>query len=98
MELLGRYRLNAFAELFPRCREPFRAFACEVREATWNGHADIHDRYRSAQIGANGQVVFGFVEGLYLVETQIRFDKGLMTVKRAWEKIPKAVRRSSALN
>lgn len=98
MELLGRYRLNAFAEQFPRCREPFRAFICEVREATWKGYAEIQDLYRSAQIGANGQVVFGFVEGLYLLETQIRLDKGLLTVKRAWQKkVPKAIRRS-ALN
>jgi len=95
MELLGRYRLNAFAKLFPRCREPFRAFACEVQEATWTGHVEIRDRYRSAQVGANGHVVFGFVEGLYLVETQIRFDKGLMTVERAWQKAPKTIRGSS---
>lgn len=95
MELLGKLRLTAFAEMFPRCREPFQIFAYEVREASWTRIAEVKARYQSATVEENDHVVFPFVGGLYLVETQIRFDKGLMKVERAWQKNAKTSRRSS---
>lgn len=97
MELLGRHKLNTFAAAFPRCRAPFNVFACEVAEASWKDFREIKDRYRFAEVGKNGQVVFGFVENLYLVETLIRLDKGLLVVERAWESTTRPGRKS-ALN
>ncbi len=97
MELLGHYKLNAFAAAFPRCQEPLNAFACEVNEASWKDFRQIKDRYRFAQVGKSGQVVFGFVENRYLVETLIHLDKGLLVVQRAWESTSKPGRKS-ALN
>lgn len=97
MELLGRCKLNAFAAAVPRCQEPFNVFAHEVEEASWKNFREIKDRYRFAQVGTNSQVVFGFVENHYLVETLIRLDKGLLVVQRVWASTARPIRKS-ALN
>ncbi|CAN7768316.1 type II toxin-antitoxin system HigB family toxin [Variovorax sp. LjRoot84] len=97
MQLYGVVILNEFAAAHPECRGHVAAWRGEVEAATWTNLRQLQERYITAQIAKSGRVVFRLLQGLYMVDTKVRCDKGIVLVQNAWVdgQTAKAATRSS---
>lgn len=84
MQLYGIIILNEFAAAHPDCRGHVAAWQGEVEAANWANLRQLQERYITAQVAKGGRVVFRLLQGLYMLDTKVRCDKGIVFVQDAW--------------
>lgn len=84
MQLYGTIILNEFAAANPACRGCVAAWRLEVETVTWTTPRQMQERHLTAQIAKGGRVVFRLLKGLYLLDTKVMFDRGIVLVENAW--------------
>lgn len=84
MQLHGIILLNEFAAKNPDCRGHVAAWRGEVEAASWTSLSQVQERYLTAQISKGERVIFRLLRGLYMVDTKVRCDKGIVLVQDAW--------------
>jgi mRNA-degrading endonuclease HigB of HigAB toxin-antitoxin module len=84
MQLYGTIILDEFTAAYPDCRGHVAAWRVEVEEATWTTSQHLQERHITAQIAKGGRVVFRLLKGLYMLDTKVKFDRGVVLVEKAW--------------
>ena len=84
MHLYGILIVQRFATAHPACRSAAYAWILEAKEGAWSSEQHVQERYRTAQVGKNGRVVFDLLTGIYMLATRVMYDKGILVVERAW--------------
>lgn len=84
MQLYGTIILDEFAAAHPDCRGYVAAWRMEVETVTWTTPRQLQERHFTAQIAKGGRVVFRLLKGLYMLDTKVRFDRGIVLVENAW--------------
>lgn len=83
MQLFGKLVLSEFSDAFPESIGQVTAWRHEVEEANWSSLRQVQERYRNARVSKGGRVVFSLRKGLYLLDTSVRCDKGIVLVREA---------------
>lgn len=84
MQLYGVVILNEFATAHPECCGHIAAWRGEVEAATWLTLKQLQERFITAQVAAGGHVIFRLLQGLYMVDTKVQCDRGIVVVQDAW--------------
>jgi len=84
MQLYGTIILDDFATAHPGCRGCVAAWRMEVETVTWTTPRHMQERHLTAQVAKGGRVVFRLLKGLYMLDTKVMFDRGIVLVENAW--------------
>lgn len=84
MRLTARGTLKRYVEENPAhhdAQQPLMAWAAEVEKATWQGPADIREKYRSASFLKGNRVVFNIAGNKYRLIVRINYPAQIVYVR-----------------
>jgi mRNA interferase HigB len=82
MRVVGRQRLEEFANRHADIRAQLESWLCEVEEADWRSPADVKMRFPSASILADDRVIFNLKGNRYRLEVKISYGIKIVLVTR----------------
>ena len=83
MKMIGLPELQAFKERHADVRSQVDAWRSEVEAAQWNSPHDVTERYPSASILSDNQVVFNLKGNKYRLLVKISYKNKIVFVKKA---------------
>lgn len=81
MRILGRLKLESFADTHPQVRAQVRSWLAEVVAARWESAHEIKKRYPRASVIHAGRVVFDLGRK-FRVDTAIEYELSLLQILR----------------
>jgi mRNA interferase HigB len=83
MKIIGLRELQAFKDRHADVRSQVDAWRNEVETAQWNTPLDVTERYASASILSDNQVVFNLKGNKYRLLVKISYKNKIVFVKKA---------------
>ena len=82
MKVLGIEQIAKFARKHPDSETWLQAWLAEARTGEWQSPKDIKERYSSASILNNNNVVFNVKGNTYRMEVQVSYKNKVILIKR----------------
>jgi mRNA interferase HigB len=82
MKVVGRDRIQEFANLHADIKIPIYAWLKEAEEASWQTPADVKARYPTASFLSDNRVVFNIKGNRYRLEVKINYKNKIVLIKR----------------
>lgn len=81
MKLIGRKKLDDFKNRYADVRSQLDAWEAEVLIATWSKPMDVKQRYASASILSDNQIVFNLKGNKYRLLVQVSYKNTIVFIK-----------------
>ena len=81
MVLMGRDKLNAFLRKYADSEGWLVSWVTEVENATWSTPHELKERYGSASLLGNGEVVFNVRGNKYRMHCKVNYGSRVVLVK-----------------
>lgn len=83
MKLIGKIVFDEFKKKYPETASSVNSLQSEIEASDWNTPYEVKQRYASASIPGNNQIIFNIKGNKYRVLVQISYKNKIVFIKKA---------------